>query len=236
MRLLDLTPSPRVAVSEPIDEPRRVIAVADFESACEGSSRNMKDAWDETTARDARALVRIFKGVLEEHGVEHTGQITQYHLGELRQHFNDIPVNWGKKRQNEVDVRARAGLNYNSVVRPRILAILADYAEFSHTSDLRELVDRGETSAFLNWTHQEKVGRFDALVLFLDDAAIDNVGDLKERLQESGFRDSSPRRQRRWSKTVDYMGCLVGMDSVALDRQSVLSRSESVLWRMTTST
>jgi len=96
VRLLDLTPSPRVAVSEPIDEPRRVIAVADFESACEGLVKNMKDAWDETTARDARALVRIFKGVLEEHGVEHTGQITQYHLGELRQHFNDIPVNWGK--------------------------------------------------------------------------------------------------------------------------------------------
>jgi len=46
VRLLDLTPSPRVAVSEPIDEPRRVIAVADFESACEGLVKNMKDAWD----------------------------------------------------------------------------------------------------------------------------------------------------------------------------------------------
>jgi len=97
VRLLDLTPSPRLAVSEPIDEkPRRVIAVADFESACEGLVKNMKDAWDETTARDARALVRMFKSVLEEHEVEHTGQITQYHLGELREHFNDIPVNWGK--------------------------------------------------------------------------------------------------------------------------------------------
>ncbi|MBP2560112.1 hypothetical protein J2857_002881 [Neorhizobium galegae] len=97
VRMLDLTPSPRVAVSEPVEaKTRRVIAVADFESACEGLVKNMKDAWDETTARDARALVRMFKGVLEEHGVEHTGQITQYHLGELRQHFNDIPVNWGK--------------------------------------------------------------------------------------------------------------------------------------------
>lgn len=104
------------------------------------------------------------------------------------------------------------------MVRPRILAILADYAEFSHTSDLRELVDRGETSAFLNWTHQEKVGRFDALVLFLDDAAIDNVGDLKERLQESGFATALRGVRGVGPKTVDYMGCLVGMDSVALDR------------------
>lgn len=49
----------------------------------------MKDAWDNDTARDAPALVRMFKAVLEEHGVEHTGQITQYHP-------HAIPVRWGQ--------------------------------------------------------------------------------------------------------------------------------------------
>jgi integrase len=38
----------------------------------------------------------MFKGVLEENGVEHTGQITQYHIGKLRKHFNEIPVRWGQ--------------------------------------------------------------------------------------------------------------------------------------------
>jgi integrase len=95
--MLDLTPSPRAAVSESVEaKTRPVIPLADFEAECENLVKNMGDAWDESTARDARALVRIFKGVLEEHGVEHTGQISQFHLGKLRQHFNDIPVNWGK--------------------------------------------------------------------------------------------------------------------------------------------
>ncbi|PST20741.1 hypothetical protein C7U60_15095 [Mesorhizobium plurifarium] len=113
----------------------------------------------------------------------------------------------------------QAGLNYNSVVRPRILAILADYPELNRTSGLRSLVERGETPAFLNWTHQEKVGRFDALVLFLDDAAIESVDDLKERLQDSDRFATALRGVRGVGpKTVDYIGCLVGIDSVAVDR------------------
>ncbi|WP_342242345.1 integrase [Ensifer sp. OTU672] len=95
--MLDLAPSPRAAINAPVEENTRpVIHLAAFEAECEKLVKNMGDAWDEPTARDARALVRMFKGVLEEHGVEHTGQITQYHIGELRQHFNDIPARWGQ--------------------------------------------------------------------------------------------------------------------------------------------
>lgn len=113
----------------------------------------------------------------------------------------------------------QAGLNYNSVVRPRILAILEDYPELNRTSALRDLVGRGETPALLNWTHKEKVGRFDALVLFLDDAAIESVDDLKERLQDSDRFATALRGVRGVGpKTVDYIGCLVGIDSVAVDR------------------
>jgi hypothetical protein len=112
----------------------------------------------------------------------------------------------------------QAGLNYNSVVRPRILAIFADYPGLSRTSNLLELVERGETSAFLNWTHQEKVRRFDALVLFLADASVEHADDLKECLQDGGFTKALRGVRGVGPKTVDYMGCLVGMDSVAVDR------------------
>ncbi|MBB4576034.1 integrase [Rhizobium lentis] len=96
--MLDLTPSPRAAaINEPVEERTRpVIHLVDFEAECEQLVKNMKDAWDDSTARDARAAVRMFKGVLEEHGVEHTGQITQYHIGKLRKHFNEIPLRWGQ--------------------------------------------------------------------------------------------------------------------------------------------
>jgi integrase len=38
----------------------------------------------------------MFKSVLEAEGVEHTGQITQYHIGELRKFFNIVPTRWGQ--------------------------------------------------------------------------------------------------------------------------------------------
>lgn len=97
---LDLTPRPQEnnSKSEPEDDKKRqrVVPVADFEEECEKLIKNMGTEWEPTTASDAMALVRMFKTVLEEHGVQHSGQIEQFHIGKLRLHFNDIPVSWGK--------------------------------------------------------------------------------------------------------------------------------------------
>lgn len=112
----------------------------------------------------------------------------------------------------------QAGLNYNSVVRPRILAILAHYPELSRTSDLLELIERGKTSLLLNWTHHEKVDRFEALVVFFRDASVEDVDDLKSSLLDEGFAAALRGVRGVGPKTVDYMGCLVGVDSVAVDR------------------
>ncbi|RVP97133.1 integrase [Sinorhizobium meliloti] len=96
--MLDLRPTPHSDGTEQGEAPkeRPIILVADFEAECQNLIDNMKDAWDASTARDARALVRMFKLVLEAEGVEHTGQITQYHIGELRKFFNIVPTRWGQ--------------------------------------------------------------------------------------------------------------------------------------------
>jgi integrase len=95
---IDFKPTPPPIVIEPASEPYAtpVVPIASFEDECEKLVKNMKEAWDGPTANDARALVRVFKSVLQEHGVEHSGQITQYHIGNLRQHFNEIPTKWGQ--------------------------------------------------------------------------------------------------------------------------------------------
>lgn len=103
---LDL--SPRVAPNANTATPaaqggnQRVVAVADFEQACEKLIANMGEEWTPETGRDAMALVRMFKSVLIEHGVEHSGQIEQYHIGQLRQHFNDIPTDWGRSSRMRI--------------------------------------------------------------------------------------------------------------------------------------
>ncbi|WP_377293868.1 integrase [Rhizobium sp. SG2393] len=94
----DDTSSPPNEV-KPATDPQPVVALAAFESECNKLIANMGAEWEPATARDVLALVRLFKTVLEEHRVEHSGQITQYHIGKLRQHFNDIPARWGQSHR-----------------------------------------------------------------------------------------------------------------------------------------
>jgi len=107
---LDLSPAPattRVPAPLPLEAELRVVAVEAFEDECEKLIANMGADWEPATARDAMALVRMFKSVLIEHEVRHSGQITQYHIGLLRQHFNDIPTHWGKSaRMREMSAPA----------------------------------------------------------------------------------------------------------------------------------
>ncbi|AYM83786.1 integrase [Agrobacterium tumefaciens] len=110
---LDLTPRPAATskfASKASEAEQRVVAVSDFEQECEKLIANMGDEWEPATARDAMALVRMFKSVLIEHGVEHSGQVEQYHIGLLRQHLNHIPTNWGRSSNMRVmsapDLRA----------------------------------------------------------------------------------------------------------------------------------
>ncbi len=61
IKKLDLTPTPQPAATETQAERRTrpVIEIVDFEAECEELVKYMKDAWDDSTARDARALVRM---------------------------------------------------------------------------------------------------------------------------------------------------------------------------------
>lgn len=54
----------------------------------------------------------------------------------------------------------QAGLNYTTVVRPRVLNILQDYPQVDTISALVKLVRTKQTGVFLSWQHHEKVTRF----------------------------------------------------------------------------
>jgi len=57
---------------------------------------NHQDDWEDDTASDLRVLVGIFPDIFEEHGVTHSGEITQEHVAALRQHFNHILPLYGR--------------------------------------------------------------------------------------------------------------------------------------------
>lgn len=112
----------------------------------------------------------------------------------------------------------QAGLNYMTVVRPRVLNILQKYPQANTISELVKLIQKKRTGEFLNWQHHEKVTRFVDLVIFLKDWGIEDAQDLRDNMVGEHFCSDVQSVNGVGPKTVDYMACLVGIDSIAVDR------------------
>lgn len=112
----------------------------------------------------------------------------------------------------------QAGLNYTTVVLPRVLAILRVHPNCNTISSIVSLIQNGEAGAFLNWRHHEKVNRFEALVVFLQRSGVEDIQDLRANLTSEKFCKAIQAVNGIGPKTVDYMACLVGIDSIAVDR------------------
>jgi len=116
------------------------------------------------------------------------------------------------------DAVLQAGLNYASVVRPRVAAILHRYPTATRVSTVMDVVQAGQAASFLSWGHETKVDRFERLVRFLVCRSVDTAVDLRSSLECETFRADLQELRGIGPKTVDYLACLVGLDSIAVDR------------------
>lgn len=112
----------------------------------------------------------------------------------------------------------QAGLNYSSVVKPRIETIITSFPDIDSVSRLVEVVKSKQTGSFLNWRHPEKIVRFEGLVTYLHECRVEVVGELRDSLVDDEFCSELLQLKGIGPKTVDYMSCLVGIDSIAVDR------------------
>ncbi|MEJ2612939.1 MAG: hypothetical protein P8179_23485 [Candidatus Thiodiazotropha sp.] len=83
---------------------------------------------------------------------------------------------------------------------------------------LSDLIHREETGHFLSWDHPQKILRFELLVNFLRDQGIEHVENLSDCLKCTPFITELQSINGIGPKTIDYMSCLVGIDSIAVDR------------------
>lgn len=112
----------------------------------------------------------------------------------------------------------QAGLNYRAVVLPRVQRILCLYPKIDTISTLLPLVDGGRSGDFLDWQHPVKISRFDQLVRFMHREGLNTTAEIREALGSVRFRSDLQSLSGVGPKTVDYMCCLVGIDSIAVDR------------------
>jgi hypothetical protein len=125
------------------------------------------------------------------------------------------------------DAVLQAGLNYETVVRMRVMRIESQFPETATLSGLIELIERGGASDLLLWKHPTKLTRFVCLAKFLAMRGIETTDELKRWLCVSGARTDLLRLNGIGPKTCDYLCCLVGIDGVAVDRHLKRFASEA---------
>lgn len=116
------------------------------------------------------------------------------------------------------DAVLQAGLSYRSVVLPRVRRILKEFPNADRVGTLICIVKEGDSSNFLNWQHPTKTVRFERLVSYLYESKVDTTEDIREALKCDKFCTELESLHGVGPKTIDYMGCLVGIESIAVDR------------------
>lgn len=127
------------------------------------------------------------------------------------------------------DIVLQSGLNYKSVVKPRVQNILKKYPEANTVRLFSKLIDEVGVMVVMNWKHPIKLQRMRDIVDFSKNKYIDTCEDLKFSLAEESNRKSFLDLNGFGYKTLDYTLKLLSIDTVAVDRHIVSFVSQAGL-------
>ena len=158
----------------------------------------------QVVVESARSLVEYIK-TLDELSLNHHRRNSGYtHIGAL---FTDIIL--------------QAGLNYKSVVRPRVEKMMSDFPEANNLENLQLIIEKHSLENILSWKHPVKLERFIDLIKFCSDRNINNCDDLTVFLRHKDNRILFLSVKGLGPKTLDYTMKLLNFDTIAVDRHII---------------
>lgn len=116
------------------------------------------------------------------------------------------------------DAILQTGVNYKTIVKPRIRRILREFPDATTSSVFYTILSYHGADKVLNWRHAEKPRRAQALTGFLVQNGIETEGQLKTWLLSPSHCALLLDMRGIGPKTVDYLKILVGCEEVAVDR------------------
>lgn len=115
----------------------------------------------------------------------------------------------------------QAGLNYYSVVFPRVEKILNVYPNELKTSDFKEILKNIDIYELLEWNSKVKIDRIINLTDFFVDESIMTVLELKNWIQDEKNKKKLTNINGIGPKTIDYISILAGVNNIAIDRHLI---------------
>ena len=117
-----------------------------------------------------------------------------------------------------VDSILQAGLNYKTVVYPRVKKLLITYPEYKTTCDFLILIQTIPLNKLINWNNVVKINRITELSWFLYNNSVETEADLGIWLRNKKNKDKLLNINGIGNKTVDYLTMLSGKPAIAIDR------------------
>ncbi len=116
------------------------------------------------------------------------------------------------------DTILQAGLNYKTVVAPRVQNVLHRWPSAWRTTGFTKMMKRNGVHEILHWRDDEKPNRIRALTGLLISHGVDTESDLRSWLTDESNVALLRTLRGVGPKSADYIKSLVGVPAVAVDR------------------
>jgi hypothetical protein len=112
----------------------------------------------------------------------------------------------------------QAGVNYRTVVEPRVRQVLRRYPEAKTSGAFLAVIERHGADCVLNWRHPEKPRRLYELTTFLVNLNLETEQALQGWLLDPYNCEQLLQLKGIGPKTIDYLKRFVGISTIAVDR------------------
>lgn len=116
------------------------------------------------------------------------------------------------------DAMLQSGLNYKTVVEPRVKAMYKQYPDAKTTSGFLKLLHRVNPNAPLTWKDSEKPNRILKVADFFVKEGIETETQLRSWLEKEANIAKLDSIRGVGNKTIDYFKILSGISTSAIDR------------------
>jgi hypothetical protein len=116
------------------------------------------------------------------------------------------------------DAILQSGLNFETVVKPRVQKILNDHPEAATTTGYLKTIEKTGLNALLDWKDQEKPRRVIEATKLLTREGVETPEQLKVWLENEQNVAKLDAVKGVGNKTLDYFRVLSGIPTAAVDR------------------
>lgn len=119
------------------------------------------------------------------------------------------------------DIILQAGLNYNTVVFPRVINVFNNFDRASDLNGLTDIINDIGLEKLLNWKNEVKIKRFQSVLEYLKNNSIQTTTELLIHLSYKDNVKNFLSIPGIGNKTIDYFFKLMHLETIAVDRHII---------------